>query len=490
MDASTEDLDALAELERHLMSQLPVELQRIALNLTRQDNALFRTMFLFENDTLPRNKTFQNPVSTTAIEDYNQFCRFDFLDMYKWWHCRLAVCIGIIGAVANVLTVTTLTRKNMSNPTNLLLLGLAVADMLVVTEYVPYATSRLLGGQALSQSKGHALYILIHAHLSQVCHTIAIWLTISLAIWRWVAVCRPHVAPTACTMIRAWRVLCSVYIACPLLATPTFLMYTVQEYPDPTAPPDDPKTFYKVDFSPLALANDELLKKVNFLVYSVIVKLIPCLMLKLLMPAIIRGMWIAKRRRQRLTSRKPPGNVMTTTLITDRQENVEGASPPSTAAAKGQNPGRKCRGILQQLHLGRTKASSHITCSSKTEMNVVKEGEKKSQQKKNEGATERTTTMLLVVMFLFLLTEAPQGLLTGLSLIYGQDFFSACYLQLGDPMDLLALINSSINFLLYCVMSKQFRDTFFGLYCCRKSKQTYRNCGKPAGHCAAITSYI
>ncbi|KAK7067900.1 Serpentine type 7TM GPCR chemoreceptor Srw [Halocaridina rubra] len=82
-----------------------------------------------------------------------------------------------------------------------------------------------------------------------------------------------------------------------------------------------------------------------------------------------------------------------------------------------------------------------------------------------KGATERTTSMLLVVMLLFLLTEAPQGLLAGLSIVYGHDFFSDCYLQLADPMDLLALINSSINFLLYCVMSREFRKTFRNLYC-------------------------
>ncbi|MPC95198.1 hypothetical protein E2C01_090397 [Portunus trituberculatus] len=41
-------------------------------------------------------------------------------------------------------------------------------------------------------------------------------------------------------------------------------------------------------------------------------------------------------------------------------------------------------------------------------------------------------------------------------------------------MDLLALTNSSINFLLYCVMCKQFWDTFVGLCCTlprRQSKQ-------------------
>lgn len=34
----------------------------------------------------------------------------------------------------------------------------------------------------------------------------------------------------------------------------------------------------------------------------------------------------------------------------------------------------------------------------------------------------------------------------------------------GDLMDILALINSSINFILYCSMSRQFRSTFTLLF--------------------------
>lgn len=37
----------------------------------------------------------------------------------------------------------------------------------------------------------------------------------------------------------------------------------------------------------------------------------------------------------------------------------------------------------------------------------------------------------------------------------------------GDLMDVLALLNSSINFILYCSMSRQFRQTFVLLFCPR-----------------------
>ena len=58
-----------------------------------------------------------------------------------------------------------------------------------------------------------------------------------------------------------------------------------------------------------------------------------------------------------------------------------------------------------------------------------------------------------------------QGILGMLSTI-NYNFFSRCYSPLGDLMDDIALINSSINFIIYSFMSKQFRKTFletFGL---------------------------
>ncbi len=51
-----------------------------------------------------------------------------------------------------------------------------------------------------------------------------------------------------------------------------------------------------------------------------------------------------------------------------------------------------------------------------------------------------------------------------MSFVNGLKFFQECYVRLGDFMDAAALINSAINFILYCVMSKQFRRTFVATF--------------------------
>lgn len=79
--------------------------------------------------------------------------------------------------------------------------------------------------------------------------------------------------------------------------------------------------------------------------------------------------------------------------------------------------------------------------------------------------------MLLVVVVLFLVTELPQGVLNLLSGVLSASFVNEVYTPLGDLLDIVTLVNSAINFLLYCGMSKQFRDTFVSVVlaccCCR-----------------------
>ena len=50
-----------------------------------------------------------------------------------------------------------------------------------------------------------------------------------------------------------------------------------------------------------------------------------------------------------------------------------------------------------------------------------------------------------------------------LAAVNGNEFFANCYHPMGDFMDVMALINSAVNFILYCLMSKQFRKTFADL---------------------------
>lgn len=251
----------------------------------------------------------------------------------------------------------------------------------------------------------------------QVCHTVSIWLTVTLAVWRYIAVAHPQRNREWCCMRTTMIAIFSAYILSPLLCFPFFLAFNVQSktvtvdnYGHIIRKFDNLEltdggarniTLYMVNYSDLGKAGGDLLIHINFWVYSVVIKLIPCAALTELSRRLICALLETKRRRQQLI------------------------------AASG-------------------VVGKHSTRSSRV--------------LEKERQTDRTTTMLLAVLLLFLLTEFPQGILGLLSVWFGEIFFKNCYQKMGEVMDILALINSAINFILYCAMSRQFRSTFSSLF--------------------------
>lgn len=81
---------------------------------------------------------------------------------------------------------------------------------------------------------------------------------------------------------------------------------------------------------------------------------------------------------------------------------------------------------------------------------------KKINLKIDHAERFNTNFMLLIVCILFLIAEFPHSILLIVSIL-NQNFYNNVYKPLGDLMDILVLINNSINFLLYVSMSKAFR---------------------------------
>lgn len=97
--------------------------------------------------------------------------------------------------------------------------------------------------------------------------------------------------------------------------------------------------------------------------------------------------------------------------------------------------------------------------------------------KRQLNQNETTTRLLIAVMIVFLICESPAGILSVLCAVFGQEFFDNVYQPMGILTDLLALINSSVNFVLYCFMSTQFRVTFYQvvLHCPAPKQPSARN---------------
>lgn len=168
-------------------------------------------------------------------------------------------------------------------------------------------------------------------------------------------------------------------------------------------------TLYVLQWSKLGLAHDRLLYKLNVWFYGFFLKLLPCILLIIITCLLIRALY------QFSSSNRCTSTYATSTIHLRLETSIGGA-------------------VLSSSRTGRTS----------------------SRKRK----TDRTTRLLIVILLLFVLTELPQGIITMVAAVLGTDFFEHCYTPLGEVMDLLALTNCTVNFVLYCLMSRQFRITF------------------------------
>ncbi|XP_038215624.1 sex peptide receptor-like [Zerene cesonia] len=331
----------------------------------------------------------------------------NFNKAYRRLHGYIAIVICIVGSATNSINITVLSRREMVSPTNSILTGLAVADLLVMLEYIPYVLHMniKIGPQVNKNTYAWAVFVYFHSIFSQTFHTISIWLAVTLAVWRYIAIAFPQKNRTWCSKRNTALAIVSAYIMCPFLCLPIYFAMNIvpsevtpqnnSEFAQDLSLPQN-RTVYVLEMS----KNKELVTAIMW-IYSVILKLVPSIALSILSTCLISKLTTTERRRQKLLKRSTVG--------------------PN-------EPEKQC--LAEDS--GAARRSSR---------------------------TDRTTRMLLAVLGLFLSTEVPQGLL-GLASALAPDFFKSCYSMFGDLMDVLALFTSSVNFVLYCSMSRQFRCTF------------------------------
>jgi hypothetical protein len=318
-----------------------------------------------------------------------------FRESYAALHGYISVFVCVFGIIANSANIVVLTRKNMITSTNIILTWLAVTDTLKMTSYLMFATEfYILKDSSLpllvTRNIHSVRFLLFHASFALVCHNIAIWLTISLAIFRFLYIWFPTRGSVWCSLDRAKIMVALVYIGVTLICIPNYLM----NYIGP--PHGNPTNSSAVNMSLTRTVRmqpeSDVLHKINFYIQAILIKLIPCVMLSILTFLLIYAMHKAYKRR----------------LI------------------------------------------------------LMNQGKKEESDRHHEH--NRTTGMLLAVVVLFLITELPQGILN-LLIIFIPELQHDVYNNIGDVLDIVALCNNAINFVLYCSMSKQFRDTFVHIFC-------------------------
>lgn len=384
-------------------------------NLNMTDEEIGKYFGQFGNFTDCKNDCIE-----TILTCYCNDAIRDLTTQYKNYHGYASLIICSFGTLTNMLNIVVLTRKDTKAASiNRILTGLAVTDALVMLEYIPFAIYKyFLLPERRIFPYGWAVFVLFHMHFTQLFHTISIALTLTLAVWRYIAIRFPRYNYTWCTDRRCTIALLCSFLAPFLACAPSYFVFGIKTkiiYENGIK-----EILYHVDTDSI---DKEFLYQLNFWILSVVVKLLPCVLLTIIICWLIKALYRAKGRKQILKSYNHCAKV---------------AKPTSSSGISD----------LENYDISFD----------------IKKDECSRRVSKSDKRTDRTTRMLVAVLLLFLITEIPQGVLGLLSAALGDCFFRNCYHRFGEMMDICALLNGSINFILYCFMSRQFRMIFGQLF--------------------------
>ena len=201
--------------------------------------------------------------------------------------------ICTFGIVGILLTLVVLSRKSMRTSTNCYLMALSVADL----TFLVLLASLFVHGAA-HESSAFRIYAVYAAVMTNVTLMASIWLTVLLAVERYVAICRPFLATRICTVRIAMTAIGVVFALAVASRLPNFWEYQVKWYRDPA---DNNRSVADVEPTELAF-NDVYVRVYPWLVDVTLASVVPFVALLVLNVSLIREVHRSTRYLQHHTT--------------------------------------------------------------------------------------------------------------------------------------------------------------------------------------------
>ncbi|CAB3397951.1 unnamed protein product [Caenorhabditis bovis] len=355
-----------------------------------------------------------------------------FIDVYNFYHpihAYLSIILCVLGTIANFCNIVILTRRTMRTPVNMILTAMASCDTVVLFSNLIYTTHYSFVAFKYCAPKhwsySWALFLIAHAHLSLVAHSSSVWLSVMLALIRYMTLrSRGNMGGMQVSLKHSYYAVAITVSFVAILNAPNFLNYKIHESPlNETCTDLSPIHYnahaYLPGISDVAKARHCLVFRLSYWISGLVFKMLPCALLSLFVWLLLRILREVRENRQRLlkSSSRPCANNNST-------RNGQRLSISGANEKLGRNGSLKTR------------------------------GEK----------VDRTTHMLLAIVAVMLMTELPQGIMAVLSGMLSEEFRIYVYNNLGDILDLFSLCGSCCSFIIYCSMSGQFRNEFHRVF--------------------------
>ncbi|XP_063710031.1 sex peptide receptor [Culicoides brevitarsis] len=277
-------------------------------------NSINNNHIIPDQSVIPRNSTTSD--DEAFLDDGNFSCLNFYNNMtYLNVSCESNVQISVIfygyffpillliTVVANSLIVVVLSRRNMASPTNSVLMAMAICDLLTVLFPAPGILYMYTFGnhyKPIAPAAWCYLWNAFNEILPALYHTASIWLTLALAVQRYIYVCHPQVARVYCTLESTQRYIAYILVAAALHQSTRFFDRSYEVYPIEW-------NSNQVDVCHIETAKwigDTISEDIYFTSYYlfrvIFVHLLPCFSLVILNIFLFKAMKQAQEKREKL----------------------------------------------------------------------------------------------------------------------------------------------------------------------------------------------
>lgn len=215
----------------------------------------------------------------------------------------IAPVLILLTVVTNSLVIAVLLKKHMRSPTNVLLAGMAFSDMMTGVIPLPvFIYFFSMGHHEDYVPLGWCLpYKLLYENIPTIFHTASIWLTVGLAVQRYIYICHSLQARTWCTISNVLRATVIVYIVAVLSQLTRFFdFYTVEMTVPSVTKPNETYLGCSYRVRAWAMKHEVMYQNIYFWFRIIFIHLVPCISLVVLNGLLISAMRKAQIRRMQL----------------------------------------------------------------------------------------------------------------------------------------------------------------------------------------------
>ncbi|XP_065204518.1 G-protein coupled receptor dmsr-1-like [Planococcus citri] len=163
------------------------------------------------------------------------FCGTTLLTIGEYYSSNISgyfnIPICVIGVILNLLNILVFTKENMISPVNLIFTRLAMADLAVLVASIPftYIENILRDGRIKERwTYAEAVVYVCSNHFATTLHFISVFLTIQLAVWRYIAIAYPLKERQWCSMRITRKLMVIGYVVCFLLSIPIYFSRRIE----------------------------------------------------------------------------------------------------------------------------------------------------------------------------------------------------------------------------------------------------------------------